>query len=119
MPANNNEKDVHQGIPYTVPANQRCRCGGVKDKARHFVCASCWIKLPGSLRDGMSTKQMKESAQLEATLVLLRRGELPLAVRVLNPERDTELAIDLQAYIAAHSRSDSGSTGALSEGWDK
>lgn len=36
---------------YTVPANQRCRCGGVKDKAWHLVCASCWIKLPGNLRD--------------------------------------------------------------------
>ena len=48
----------------------------------------------------------RESAQLEATLVLLRRGELPLAVRVLNPERDTELARDLQAYIAAHSPSE-------------
>lgn len=54
----------------------------------------------GSVNEPLNAK---ESAQLEATLVLIRRGELTLATRVLRPEGDADLAKDIQAYIAAHS----------------
>lgn len=48
------------------------------------------------------TKQ--EQAQLDAVIVLLRRGEIAISRRILcQPTEDKTLVADLRAYIEAHS----------------